>query len=590
MDFQNAAVQNKNSTIGKDITPISKPLTTSYLKTEFSIEPTNETIFDRFKRCVKSSPDKEALVIADVDPAKRQAVTFKDCDDLSDNLAARLIKEGVGIKDAVAVLIPNCTEFIVSWMALLKCHVYPAFVSFNMTNGDDLKYVLNELKAVGIILHTGVADEYYGIIKSVFGKFLNSKHDPDIPNLKFLIALGSRPFDGAIPYDDMIRRTTELGREALQKRVATVTADSPCVILQTSGSSGRPKLVVHRHFSSNGFLFVAARYHLSKNDRYFCDRPLTWAGGFTGIIVACIVGTTAVTIDTTISVAKRDVNSILKIISREKCTKGLMMPYMLYDMLELPSVEKYNLEAFTKFLTAGQRIPRVLVEKIFKNLPKASMVVAYGSTEMWWVSSQFHDATPDIVEDQMETIGYPFPGFEVKITDENDQVVPIGTPGNIKTKSQQMFIGYFNDEKKTNEKIKDGWFNMEDFGYITEKGYLVFTSKKCDMIKRGTVLIAPGSIENVILDHPVVSKVIVVGVPDPRLYEELCACVVLHPGESRTERDIIDYCNERFTEQTLDGLSLTPKFVIIMDDFPKLPNGKPDKISLKMMAAEKCGI
>ncbi|CAH1790963.1 unnamed protein product [Owenia fusiformis] len=278
---------------------------------------------------------------------------------------------------------------------------------------------------------------------------------------------------------------------------------------------------------------------------------MTWAAGFIGPFAACIVGLTAVTIDTTTSVARRDVHSILKMISQENCNRGLIMPYMLYDILEFPSVTEYKLDAFTIFLTSGQPIPDVIFDGILKALPKSSMVASYGTTETYVISCQFHDVTPDVKADQMGTIGYPFPGFEVRITDDNDQLVP-------------------------------------DFGYLTEKGYLVFTSKSCGMIKRGTVLIAPGSIENVILDHPVISKVIVVGVPDPRLYEELCACVVLHPGESTTERDIIDYCNEKFTEQTLDGLSSTPKFVIIMEDFPKLPNGKPDKISLGKLAANKC--
>ncbi|CAH1796911.1 unnamed protein product [Owenia fusiformis] len=578
----------KNYTMGTDITPISTALTTSYLKTGFSTEPTDDTILDRFKRYVEASPDKEALVIADVDTVKREAISFKDCDDLSDNLAANLIKEGVEINDVIAILMPNCKEFIVSWLSLLKCHAYPAFVSFNMRKGDDLKNVLNELKAVGVILHTGRSEGFYRIIKDVFGRLLDFKQDPDVPNLKFVVAIGTC-LDGALPYINMVRTTTELELQPLHERVATITMDSPCAILQTSGSSGHPKLVVHRHFGMvNSFNCVAIRLNMSSSDRYFCDRPMTWGAGLFGLAVACIVGLTVITVDTTMSVAGRDIHSILQIISKEKCTRGLMMPYMLYDMLELPSVRKYQLDAFTKFWTSGQRIPNALLEGVNKTLPKASMIIGYGSTEMLWVSSQLYNVASQV--DQTGTIGYPFPGFEIKITDGDDKVVPIGTPGNIKLRSYQMFTGYYNDDKKTKEKMKDGWFDVEDFGYLTEKGYLVFISKTCDMIKRGTVLVAPASVENVILNHPSVNNVIVVGVPDPRLYEELCACVILNHGDTTTEKAIVDFCNENLTEQTLDGLALTPKFVIIMEEFPRLPNGKPDKTTLKKIAADKCAI
>ncbi|CAH1799103.1 unnamed protein product [Owenia fusiformis] len=575
-----------NATIGKDIRPISTPLTTSYLKTGLVTAPTNETILDRFKRFVMTSPNKECVVIADVDTANRQAITFKECDYLSNGLASSLIKSGVGIKDAIAILMPNCTEFIVSWQALLKCHAYPAFVSFNMRSGEDLKLVLNDLKAVGVILHTGKSEEYYEIIKNVFGKFLTSKHDPDIPTLKFVVALGSRPLDGAMLYDNMVH--TEVEREVLLQRVNTVTKDSPCAVFQTSGSTGRAKLVVHRHFGIvNNVIFQMIRFRTSESGRYFSDRPLTWSGGFLGPFATCIAGLTSVTIDTTISVVKRDVHSILQIIAQEKCTMGLMMPYMLYDILKLPSLQEYQLDNLKSLWTSGQRIPDILVEGIKKKLPNVRIGVGYGSTETYLISNHFYDVNDKIEADQKGTVGYPYPGFEIKITDEFGKLVPVGTSGNIKFKTFQLFTCYLNDEEKTNEKIEDGWFDLEDVAYFTENGYLVFACKKSDMVKRGTVLIAPTNIENVILTHPAVNKVVVVAVPDPRLYEELCACIVLHADKPTTEKYIIDYCNQKFTEQTLDGLSLTPKYVYILEDFPKLTNGKVDKITLRKMAAEK---
>ncbi|CAH1776501.1 unnamed protein product [Owenia fusiformis] len=342
-----------------------------------------------------------------------------------------------------------------------------------------------------------------------------------------------------------------------------------------------------------GASIMIPRYQVEQGDRYFNDRPMSWVGGalFMG---ACAAGHfTLVTIDTRHLTCQANPATVLKILQEERVAFALLLPYILYDLLKLDdSAISSDLSALKVVLTTGQRLDINMIEK-FKAKTSANVTMGYGITEVNGAVSVIFPYG-DFYK-QHTTVGYPSEHSEVSIQNYMDKslnrIMPINTSGEICIRGPGIMTCYLNNPVATKEAIdEDGWYHTGDVGTMTPYGYITITGRLSHFIKRGTVIIQPAKIEAELMKHPKIHNVQVIGVSDPRLFEELCACLIPEKDCNLTEEEIRQWCDSVFSDDNLDGLSSAPKYFIFLEKCPVKPNGKTDTLALKELAKEKFGL
>jgi fatty-acyl-CoA synthase len=201
------------------------------------------------------------------------------------------------------------------------------------------------------------------------------------------------------------------------------------------------------------------------------------------------------------------------------------------------------------------------------------VTIAYGMTETSPVS--FQSSVDDPIERRVTTIGRVLPHIEVKIVDENDTIVPCGETGELCTKGYSVMPGYWNDEEKTKECLRDGWIYTGDLATIDEAGYGNIVGRLKDMVIRGGENLYPREIEEFLYTHDDIESVEVFGVPDEKFGEELCAWIKVHDGRTLTEQDVRDYCDGRISHQKV------PRYIRFVDEFPMTVTGKVQKFQMR---------
>ncbi|KAK3714769.1 hypothetical protein QZH41_007489 [Actinostola sp. cb2023] len=389
--------------------------------------------------------------------------------------------------------------------------------------------------------------------------------------------------------------TGETDFSKVLERQSQVQFDDTAVVTLTSGSTGEPKAVVRTHHCFvNGTLIVSKfgfgidydPYTKHSVDRLFSDRPFYWGGGLIPIHIALSTGCTLLTAPPIKTVKECDIEFLLKLLQNERCTNAFLMPYLVVDIANYSGEMNYDLSYLRVAVTGGQPISNHLFEKVRLVAPNCKLIKIYGLTEC----SEF---ASEIVGQQGGEEGLElFCLNELKIVDENIQVLPVGQVGEICARSPTTFLEYlFNPDATSKTISRTGWVHTGDLGKLNSRGRFTITGRKGQMIKRATVKIFPAEVEKVLTKYDDVKDASVVGIPDVRLYEELCACIIPKKG-SAIESDMADF--EKWMSQTFipdeQGLTLKPKYVLLVDDFPKTKTGKVDRKALKITAAKKLGI
>ncbi|CAH1780973.1 unnamed protein product [Owenia fusiformis] len=571
-----------------DVEPIKEPLTKSYIHVASKRPLSSRTLYDCMRELKDS--DEEAVVFMKPDGTRQGSITYKRWVALSENLAVSLIDLGVQPGDKVVVCIPNCEENIVSVGGLLHCAALPVFISFDLRSGVDIVEKVKDVDAKMVIMYIGDDTSKKAIVSEVFSKILQGVTDPSMPELRYVVSVGDS-LVGSLDFIDLIKPKTNEEKKKFEAANDRVNMDSPCWVNSTSGSTGKPKhaLITHKGMV-NCITYLSRRLYIgSERNVTFNDRPFSWAGGTISIGFVLAAQEKLVTIDARQTVGNQNSETVLRILQNEKVTKALLMPYILYDVVNMDEkiVKKFDLSSLKAVWSGGQRMDPLIIDT-FKSRINVTFCIVYGQTENLLVTLLFPSG--DYVK-QHETAGYGFPHVEIAIKDETNKILPINTKGEICTRAYSVFAGYLNNKEKTLEALdSNGWLHSGDIGTLTPYGYLTVVGRIKDIIKRGTVIVYPGAIERVINEHPSVNQVHVIGVPDPRLYEELCACIRVHDGHSLSEDEIKTWCNGVFSDVTADGLSNAPRYYITMEHFPVLASGKIDKTTLKSKAIAKLGL
>ncbi|MGH8822454.1 MAG: AMP-binding protein, partial [Rhodoferax sp.] len=260
------------------------------------------------------------------------------------------------------------------------------------------------------------------------------------------------------------------------------------------------------------------------------------------------------------------------------------VPTMFIAQLDHPEFSKFDLKSLRTGIMAGSPCPTEVMKRVVSDMHMSEVTIAYGMTETSPVSCQSSTATP--LDKRVATVGQVQPHIEIKIVHpETGATVAPGVSGEFCTRGYCVMHGYWDDEARTAEAIdKDGWMHTGDLATMDAEGYVNIVGRIKDMVIRGGENIYPREIEEFLYRHPNVQDVQVVGLPDKRYGEELCAWVIVKPGRSLQEDEVRDFCKGQIAHYKV------PKYIRFVTEFPMTVTGKIQKFKIREAMKEQLGL
>jgi long-chain acyl-CoA synthetase len=500
-------------------------------------------------------------------------LTYRQLDDAVNRFAAGLQRLGVGKGDRVAIMLPNCPQFIIAAYATWR--VGGVVVCCNPL------YVPREIEH--LVKDSGVEtfvvmSQFYERIKNVrastgLKRVIVTNVKEYFPGLlRFLFTLTKEKKEGHkvdIAGDADTTWLQEILRNAPAKPTPVdIDPDEVATLIYTGGTTGGPKGAQLTHFNlvSNAIALIIWAKGREAGDVMLGVMPYFHSYGLTvGINVVIANSNTVVQIPN-----PRDMLHVLKSIQAHRVTYYPAVPTMFIGFLNFPDRDQYDLTSLRFAVSAAAPLPPE-VQQQFKAITGGQMMEAYGLTET------SPCATMDPIDRPKDnSLGVPLPDTDVKIVDveTGTQELPVGDIGEIIIKGPQVMKGYWNLPTETANALRvgpdgqPGWFYSGDIGYMDEEGYFHMSDRKKDMIIAGGYNIYPADVEAVLFEHPKIKEAAVIGVPDERRGETVKAFVVLKEGETATAEEIIAFCRERMAAYR------APRIIEFRDDLPKSMIGK----------------
>jgi fatty-acyl-CoA synthase len=273
----------------------------------------------------------------------------------------------------------------------------------------------------------------------------------------------------------------------------------------------------------------------------------------------------------------------LETIEAERCTALYGVPTMFIAQMDHPEFGRFDLSSLRTGMMAGSPCPIEVMKRCNSLMHLSEIIIGYGMTETSPVS--FASATDDPIERRVSTVGRILPHVEAKVVDVEGRIVPRGTPGELLTRGYCVMLGYWNDEERTREAIDPArWMHTGDLATIDDEGYCNIVGRIKDMVIRGGENVYPREIEEFLYRHPKIQDVQVIGVPDPRYGEELCAWVRLRDGERASDEEIRAFCVGQIAHYKV------PRYIKFVDDFPMTVTGKIQKFVMREQTIDELGL
>jgi fatty-acyl-CoA synthase len=531
----------------------SIPALPSYASGTSEVPLLGDTIGDNFDRTVAADPEREALV--EVPTGRRWTYAQLRAD--VDALALGLLDADVAKGDRVGIWAPNMAEWTVLQYATAKLGAI--LVNINPSyRTHELEYVLRQ---AGISLLVAAREfktsNYAAMIEEVRG---------NCPALRQVVLIGSPEWDGLL----------ETGRAGgpglLAEKQAALSPDDPINIQYTSGTTGFPKgaTLSHHNILNNGF-FVGRLNGYTPADRVCIPVPFYHCFGMVMGNLACTSnGCTMV-----IPAQGFDPKATLEAVAAERCTSLYGVPTMFIAELNHPDFESYDLSSLRTGIMAGSPCPVEVMKQVVSRMGMDEVTICYGMTETSPVSMQTR--ADDSLELRVSTVGRVHPHLEVKIVDpDTGLTVPRGEPGELCTRGYSVMLGYWEEPEKTAEAIDAArWMHTGDLGVMDGEGYVNITGRIKDMVIRGGENIYPREIEEFLYTHPDIVDAQVVGVPDVRYGEELCAWVQVREGAQVSVESLREYATGKLAHYKI------PRYVLVVDEFPMTVTGKVRKVEMR---------
>ena len=528
-----------------------------------------ETIGTFFDRTVETHRDREALVV------RHQNVRWSwgELGRRVDELAAGLLTLGLERGDRVGIWSPNTSEWTLAQFATAKAglvlvNVNPAY------RRAELEYAMNKVECRALILAPALKTSNY---LEIVDDLVKAKK---LPHLKHVIRLGTEKTPGMLNFDDVATAGGNAEKARIAELAPKLQFDDPINIQFTSGTTGFPKgaTLSHHNILNNGY-FVGEGLKLTPQDRLCIPVPLYHCFGMVMGNLGCLThGSTMVYPSDAF-----DPLATLQAVAEERCTALYGVPTMFIAQLDHPDFAKFDLKSLRTGIMAGSPCPIEVMKKVQSHMHMGEVTIAYGMTETSPVSTQC--ATDDPVERRVSTVGQVLPHIEIKIVDPEGRVVPRGETGEFCTRGYSVMKGYWNDEAKTKEAVDEaGWMRTGDLATMDEQGYVNIVGRLKDMIIRGGENVYPREIEEFLYRHPKVQDVQVIGVPDPRYGEAVCAWIKLHAGQTATDEEIRAFCQGQIAHYKI------PRYIEFVPEFPMTITGKIQKFVMREQTIERLGL
>ena len=531
-----------------------------------SVATADELISERLFGIAESDPGRELIY----DPVYGR-ISYAQAAEQVERLACGLRNLGIGHGDVVIVQLPNWAPFMILHMALTAIGAVTATIPI-VYREHELTGVIRLTEAKALV----VPREFHHFDYATMAEGLRQ----NVPTLEHVILVGGDPSDsnsGSVSYEKLMAEPWEArgGQDSLES--LKPAADDIAALCFTSGTTGDLKGAVYDtrilHATNMGFI---ERYGFNEGDRIFGCSPIGHAVGFTHALRMTL------TIGGSIVLQERwDPARALELLQAEKCTFLAAATPFLMDLVYHPDLEKRgSLSSVKLFLCGGASIPEQLMRDAQAALPDTFTSPLWGMTECGGVSTCPYDA-PD--EKLFQTDGMPCSSMELKVVDPDGNAVPPGTDGELMARGAMVTRGYYGRPDLTQDSFQeDGWFKTGDQAWMDEDGYIKITGRIKDLIIRGGVNISPADIESVLFSHPRVTNAAVVGMPDPRLGERICAFVILSDGQSLEINDIQDWMAKAGVAKPK-----WPERIETVDTFPMTPSGKVQKFRLREIIAKQ---
>ncbi|MFT4195742.1 AMP-binding protein [Ottowia sp.] len=534
-----------------------------------------QTIGDFFDGMAARQPEAPALV------SRHEGVrlNYGALQAESNRLASALLRAGLAPGDRIGIWSHNNLAWVLMQFATAKAglvlvNINPAYRT------AEVEYALNKVGCQALVtMPRFKTSEYLGMLRE-----LGAAKLPALKNIWWI----DRPEDADEAASDIpLARFSALlaTGDAHDARVAQVQrllhATDPINIQFTSGTTGFPKgaTLTHRNILNNGF-FIGECMKLTPADRLCIPVPMYHCFGMVLGNLACLTHGSCIVYPSD----GFDPLLTLEAVQAERCTALHGVPTMFIAELDHPRFAEFDLSSLRTGIMAGTACPIEVMKRVVERMHLPEITIAYGMTETSPVSCQSSTETP--LEKRVTTVGTVQPHLEIKIVDpDSGKTVPRGERGEFCTRGYSVMHGYWGDEMKTREAIDaEGWMHTGDLATMDAEGYVNIVGRIKDMVIRGGENVYPREIEEFLYRHPKVQDVQVVGLPDPRFGEELCAWIIAKPGQELTEDEVRAFCKGQIAHYKV------PKYLRFVDAFPMTVTGKIQKFRIREQMVEELGL
>ena len=539
-----------------------------------------QTIGRFFDEACARHAEREALVVRH----QNVRLTYAQLKTKVDALACGLMRLGLAPGERIGIWSQNTLEWTLTQFATAKAglvlvNINPAY------RRSELEYALNKVGCRALVLSPAFkTSNYLEMIADLAPELGHCEpgllRSHRLPSLEMVIRMGAEKSPGMLSFDDLLRAPSREELTALAVLSEKLQFDDPINIQFTSGTTGHPKgaTLSHHNILNNGF-FVGEAIKLVAGDRLCIPVPLYHCFGMVMGNLGCLThGATMV-----YPAEAFEPLAVLETVAQEKCTGLYGVPTMFIAALDHPRFAEFDLSSLRTGIMAGSPCPIEVMKRVIGKMNMAEVTIAYGMTETSPVS--FQSGTDDPIDRRVSTVGRVQPHLEVKIVDNEGRIVPRGQSGELCTRGYSVMLGYWDDEAKTKEAIDaGGWMHTGDLAVIDDEGYCNIVGRIKDMVIRGGENIYPREIEEFLYAHPKVLDVQVVGIPDQRFGEELCAWIILREGERLSEDEVREYCKGQIAHYKI------PRYIRFVDSFPMTVTGKIQKFLIRQKMKEELGL
>jgi len=518
-----------------------------------------ETIDANFRATVTAHPDREALVV------RHQGVrwSYTELDAEIDRLARALLASGLAVGDRVALWAPNRYEWVLAQYATARIGVIMVCIN-PAYRTHELEFALNQSGSVMLLAAPEFKTSNY---RQMWADV--AEQCPEIREAIF--------FDDPT-WDALLERAERATSDEVKERSESLVNTDPINIQYTSGTTGLPKgaTLTHRNILNNGY-FVGEGCGYTEHDRVCIPVPFYHCFGM-------VMGNLGCTSHGSTMVIPNDAFepvSVLEAVQDEKCTSLYGVPTMFIAELGVPEFESYDLSSLRTGIMAGSPCPVEVMKQVIERMNMDEVTIAYGMTETSPVSTQ--TGADDSIDQRVGSVGRVHPHVEIRVADpETGETVARGESGEFQTRGYSVMEGYWNEAEKTAQAIDaEGWMHTGDLAVMDVDGYVNITGRIKDLIIRGGENISPREIEEFLYGHPDIIDVQVVGVPDEKFGEEVCAFIQARDGASVDIDAVREFCQGKIAHYKV------PRYVLSIEDFPMTVTGKIQKYLLRDAAVEQ---